>query len=91
MRWLSRIDLVPPLVGLMAASIAFAPSGVCRETAKRIHTVKPGESVARIADYYGVSQNDLRELNNLKKGSPPFREKRQTTTHRGRGESGDGE
>ena len=37
---------------------------------KIFHVVKPGESVAKIADFYGVSQRDLRELNGLKEGRP---------------------
>jgi uncharacterized protein YcbK (DUF882 family) len=32
--------------------------------------VKPGESVAKIADFYGVSQRDLREMNKLRKDRP---------------------
>jgi LysM repeat protein len=38
------------------------------EVAGDTHTVKPGDSVARIADFYGVAQNDLRAANGFKKG-----------------------
>ncbi len=34
------------------------------------HTVRAGESLARIADFYGVGQRDLRELNGLGKTEP---------------------
>jgi uncharacterized protein YcbK (DUF882 family) len=37
---------------------------------KIFHTVKPGDSIAKIADFYGVAQRDLRELNSLKEGRP---------------------
>jgi uncharacterized protein YcbK (DUF882 family) len=43
--------------------------GLCRKV-KQTHVVQAGESVAKIADFYGVSQRDLRELNGLKKGRP---------------------
>lgn len=34
------------------------------------YTVQPGDSVARIADFHGVSQNDLRATNGLKDTEP---------------------
>ncbi len=37
---------------------------------RKTHTVKAGDSVAKIADFYGVSQRDLMELNRLRKGKP---------------------
>ncbi|MDJ0764466.1 MAG: LysM peptidoglycan-binding domain-containing protein [Myxococcota bacterium] len=37
---------------------------------RKIHVVQAGESVARIADDYNVSQRDLRELNQLRQGQP---------------------
>jgi uncharacterized protein YcbK (DUF882 family) len=37
---------------------------------KIFHIVEAGDSVAKIADFYGVSQRDLRELNGLKEGRP---------------------
>lgn len=48
-------------------SIGIPPGGQGRGP-RRIHVVQSGESIARIADFYGVSQRDLRELNTL---SPP--------------------
>jgi LysM repeat protein len=33
------------------------------------YTVAPGDSIAKIADFHGCSQNDLREANGLKEGS----------------------
>jgi len=34
------------------------------------YVVQPGDSVAKIADYHGISQDDLRAANGLKKGQP---------------------
>ncbi len=49
---------------LLLSSVAFSMK------TKVFHTVKPGDSVARIADQYGVAQRDLRELNRLEEGRP---------------------
>ncbi len=37
---------------------------------RKDHIVKSGESIAKIADFYGVSQRDLRELNKWPAGKP---------------------
>lgn len=37
---------------------------------RKTHVVQAGDSIAKIADFYGVSQRDLREMNNLKKDQP---------------------
>ena len=60
------------LTALAALALAIGTLGApspsnCRKI-KTTHVVKSGESVAKIADFYGVSQRDLRELNGLKKG-----------------------
>ncbi len=44
------------------------PQSVDGRKVRTVHTVKTGESVASVADFYGVSQRDLRELNKLRKG-----------------------
>lgn len=36
---------------------------------EKIHEVKPGDSIAKIANFYGVSQRDLKTANGLGKGS----------------------
>lgn len=36
---------------------------------EKIHVVKRGDSIARIADFYGVSQRDLKNANGIGKGS----------------------
>jgi uncharacterized protein YcbK (DUF882 family) len=54
---------------LALAGLAWPPDAQGRKP-RRTHVVEPGESVAAIADFYGVSQRDLRELNGLKKGRP---------------------
>ena len=57
------------MVSLAVLVLAVASPAFGRKV-KTFHTVKPGESVARIADFYGVSQRDLLELNGLGKGRP---------------------
>jgi uncharacterized protein YcbK (DUF882 family) len=61
-----RTGLTVLLVSVIAAA---SPPGYCRKV-KQTHEVQPGDSVAKIADFYGVSQRDLRELNGLTKGRP---------------------
>lgn len=46
-----------------------AATGYSRK-ARKVHEVKAGDSIAKVADYYGVSQRDLLELNGLRKGRP---------------------
>jgi uncharacterized protein YcbK (DUF882 family) len=53
------------MVALALVVFALPPAAYPRET-RKTHVVEAGESVAKIADYYGVSQRDLREINNLK-------------------------
>ncbi|MBN2528826.1 MAG: LysM peptidoglycan-binding domain-containing protein [Deltaproteobacteria bacterium] len=36
---------------------------------EKVHVVKKGDSIARIADFYGVSQRDLKDANGIGKGS----------------------
>jgi uncharacterized protein YcbK (DUF882 family) len=52
----------------LALSLLLAPEAAHTRDPRKVHVVKQGESVAKIADFYGVSQRDLRELNRLKKG-----------------------
>lgn len=51
---------------VFCALLSLSFSALSRE-ARKVHVVQSGESVARIADFYGVSQRDLREYNNLSK------------------------
>ncbi|MCP4601874.1 MAG: LysM peptidoglycan-binding domain-containing protein [Proteobacteria bacterium] len=44
------------------------PQAVHSRDPRKTHVVQAGESVAKIADYYGISQRDLREMNGLRKG-----------------------
>lgn len=64
--------LVPPAAALALALLtAFAlPPAASARDARKTHVVKSGESIAKIADFYGVSQRDLREMNGLTKGKP---------------------
>jgi uncharacterized protein YcbK (DUF882 family) len=65
-----RLDLVAAAV-VVALLAAFAvPQTAHSRGARKTHVVKPGESVAKIADFYGVSQRDLREMNGLTKDKP---------------------
>lgn len=52
----------------LALSLLLAPETAHPRDPRKVHVVKSGESIAKIADHYGVSQRDLRELNRLKKG-----------------------
>jgi uncharacterized protein YcbK (DUF882 family) len=54
---------------LAAMALVFASPCNARKVRKD-HIVKAGESIAKIADFYGVSQRDLRELNHWPKGKP---------------------
>ncbi len=51
-------------IALALGALAASAAAQARE-ARKTHVVQTGESVAKIADYYGVSQRDLRELNGL--------------------------
>jgi uncharacterized protein YcbK (DUF882 family) len=51
---------------MLLGSFFYSVDGGCRKV-RTVHVVKPGESVAKIADFYGVAQRDLIELNHLKK------------------------
>jgi len=65
-------DVRPRWILLLAAVCLFcamAGDAQARRPRKE-HVVQQGESIARIADQYGVSQRDLRELNRLKPGQP---------------------
>lgn len=48
--------------------VAALPADAHALKTKVYHTVQKGDSVARICDFYGVSQRDFLELNGLKKG-----------------------
>jgi len=48
-------------------AIALAAGGADAKKPRR-HKVKPGDSIANIARYHGVEQDDLRDLNGLGKG-----------------------
>ncbi|MBN2531023.1 MAG: LysM peptidoglycan-binding domain-containing protein [Deltaproteobacteria bacterium] len=61
MMWLFTVGI--------AVSLTMAPPAYCRKVRKE-HVVKTGDSIAKIADFYGVSQRDLRELNKWPKGKP---------------------
>lgn len=56
-------------VCLIALSLLMASTAFSKKT-KIFHTVKAGDSIAKIADHYGVAQRDLRELNGLQEGRP---------------------
>ena len=60
-----RLVIVTPLLALWLM-LAFAESAFGKE---KIHVVKRGDSIARIADFYGVSQRDLKAANGIGKGS----------------------
>ncbi len=56
--------LIVVLLGLF-----FSVSVLARKI-RKTHTVKKGDSIAKIADFYGVSQRDLCEINNISKKRP---------------------
>lgn len=62
--------MIRVLSAVVVTSILMVSSLSDARKVKQVHVVKQGDSVARIADYYGVSQRDLRELNHLTKGRP---------------------
>lgn len=62
---LVRAAIVASLLAVLAVPQTAYPRG-----ARKTHVVKPGESVAKVADFYAVSQRDLREMNGLSKGQP---------------------
>ena len=39
------------------------------QSKEKVHVVKSGDSIAQIADFYGVSQRDLKDANGIGKGS----------------------
>ena len=51
-------------IALALGALAASGAAHAREP-RKTHVVQAGESVAEIADFYGVSQRDLRELNGL--------------------------
>ena len=51
-------------IALASAVLVPSPEAQTREV-RKTHIVGAGQSVAEIADYYGVSQRDLREINGL--------------------------
>lgn len=59
---------------VLSLAVGAAALGVALDAesrgARKTHVVQAGESIARIADFYGVSQRDLREMNRLRKGRP---------------------
>lgn len=61
--------VVAAVVALLLVAFVLPPAASARD-ARKTHVVKPGDSVAKIADFYGVSQRDLREMNGLEKGRP---------------------
>ena len=54
---------------IVLLSLTVSPAVHSRKVRKE-HVVQSGESIAKIADHYGVSQRDLRELNKWPKGKP---------------------
>lgn len=64
---LKRFLLICALI--VSATLGLA-SPVNARKAKNTHVVKSGESIAKIADFYSVSQRDLRELNKLSRTKP---------------------
>ncbi|RTQ49575.1 LysM peptidoglycan-binding domain-containing protein [Hymenobacter gummosus] len=72
-----RLEGVEPFpTALMAATesrrssttaVAAAPAEAPR-TRRKVHTVKRGQTLAELAEWYGVSQTQLRRWNNLTKG-----------------------
>ena len=64
------LNRIPPerIVPLLACWLTLAAAGTALATEK-IHVVKKGDSIARIADFYGVAQRDLKDANGLGKGS----------------------
>lgn len=72
---ITRRSCWSPVWGVLAVVVFLAGALVLPGVAhsrgpRKIHVVQAGESVAKIADFYGVSQRDLREMNGLKKGRP---------------------
>ena len=57
------------IVVVAALALVFSLPVQARKVRKE-HVVAPGESIAKIADHYGVSQRDLRELNHWPRGKP---------------------
>jgi uncharacterized protein YcbK (DUF882 family) len=56
------------IITQLSCWLTLAASGSALATEK-IHVVKKGDSIARIADFYGVAQRDLKDANGLGKGS----------------------
>ncbi|GAB3830715.1 lytic transglycosylase domain-containing protein [Hymenobacter jeollabukensis] len=51
-----------------AAATADAPTDEPPRTQRKLHNVKRGQTLAELAEWYGVSQTQLRRWNNLPKG-----------------------
>ena len=64
----ARFQWIAP-AALFACALLVALPGASRSP-RKTHLVQSGQSIAWIADYYGVSQRDLRELNKLGAGNP---------------------
>lgn len=62
-----KIALVARLVTILLVGVLVVSSAYARK-ARKTHVVESGESIAKIADFYGVSQRDLREINSLRSG-----------------------
>lgn len=58
------MKFVLPIAAFLVLAVASAPAGADKP---RRHKVKPGDSIAEIARYHGVEQDDLKELNGLGK------------------------
>lgn len=61
----SRFGLFIPVI---ICWLTLAMAGNARSEEK-VHVVQKGDSIARIADFYGVSQRDLKDANGIGKGS----------------------
>ena len=57
--------LIPLSVVALSVSTPFDAA----RAAEKIHVVKKGDSIAKIADFYGVSQRDLKNANGIDRGS----------------------
>ena len=57
--------LIP--LSVVALSVTMPIDAV--RAAEKIHVVKKGDSIAKIADFYGVSQRDLKNANGIGRGS----------------------
>jgi LysM repeat protein len=62
-----KFSRVYPIALLLTLTVCL---GEANGGKQKKYTVKRGDSIARIADFHGVSQNDLRQANDLKKSVP---------------------